>query len=138
MNNDYISKNRCSFLLRFHLILVCKYRRKLLSGNNISNDIKKLSTKIAEKHEVQIKYVETDKDHIHYMVETTPNINLSNFVRTLKQYTAYHIWQKYESYLSKCLWNERTFWSDDYFIASIGEVSSKTLKYYIENQSKKK
>lgn len=103
MNNDYTSKNRCSFLLRFHLILVCKYRRKLLSDNNISTDIKKLSSEIAEKHGVQIKHVETDKDHIHYMIETTPNINLSDFVRILKQYTTYHIWQKYENFLLQIL-----------------------------------
>lgn len=28
---------------------------------------------------------------------------------------------------------EKTFWSDGYFIASIGEVSSDTLNEYIEN-----
>jgi putative transposase len=137
MSNEYVSKNRCKFLLRYHLIFVCKYRRKLLGGNNVSSDIKKLSEEIANKHDVKIKYMETDKDHIHYMIETTPNINLSDFVRGLKQYTTYHIWEKYEPYLSKCFWHERTFWSDGYFIASIGEVSSQTLQYYIENQGKK-
>lgn len=97
-----------SFLLRFHLILVCKYRRKLLAGNNVSTDIKKLSAEIAERHRVQIKYVETDKDHIHYMIETTPNINLLDFVRVLKQYTSYHLWQKYSVCLSKVFWKEKT------------------------------
>lgn len=124
-------------MLRYHLIFVCKYRLKILAGNNISSDIKKLSFEIAERHNVEIKYVEVDKDHIHYMIETTPNINLSDFVRVLKQYTTYHIWRKYENYLSKCFWNEKTFWSDGYFIASIGEVSAETLKHYIENQGKK-
>lgn len=128
--------NRNKYLLRYHLIFVCKYRRKLLCGNNIATDIKKLSLDIATKHNVEIHYMETDKDHIHYMIETSPNINLSDFVRVLKQYTTYHIWQKYESYLSKCFWHERTFWSDGYFIASIGEVSSATLKHYIENQGR--
>lgn len=137
MSNEYISKNRCKFLLRYHLIFVCKYRRNLLASNNISSDIKKLSEEIANNHNVTIKYMETDKDHIHYMIETNPNINLSDFVRALKQYTTYHIWKKYEPYLSKCFWHERTFWSDGYFIASIGEVSSQTLQYYIENQGKK-
>ncbi|MGY3725544.1 transposase [Granulicatella balaenopterae] len=33
------------------------------------------------------KYVETDKDHIHYMIETRANINLSNLVKTIKSYT---------------------------------------------------
>lgn len=137
MDNNYRKGNHKKYLLRYHLIFVCKYRRKLLCGNNIATDIKKLSIEIAEKHNVMIHYMEVDKDHIHYMIETSPNINLSDFVRVLKQYTTFHIWQKYESYLSKCFWCERTFWSGGYFIASIGEVSSETLKNYIENQGKK-
>jgi len=70
------------------------------------------------------------------MIETTSNINLSDYVRTLKSYTTFHIWQKYSSYLSRCFWKERTFWSDGYFISSIGEVSRDTLKHFIENQGK--
>lgn len=74
--------------------------------------------------------------HIHYMIETTPDVRLSDYARVLKQYTAYHLWQKYGSWLSSIFWHERTFWSDGYFIASIGEVSSETLKTYIENQGR--
>lgn len=115
---------------------MCKYRKHLLTHNNIISDVKRLSAEIAEKHNVEIKYLEVDKDHIHYMIETTPDINLSDFVRVLKQYTSYYLWQKYSVYLSKVFWKEKTFWSDGYFIASIGEVSTKTLKHYIENQGK--
>lgn len=43
------------------------------------------------RHNVNIAYMETDKDHIHYMIETEPNINLSNLVRTMKSYTTYLI-----------------------------------------------
>ena len=102
MKNDYKHGNRNKFLLRYHLIFVCKYRKRVLNGNNIATDIKKLSLEIANKHNTDIQYMETDKDHIHYMIETTPNINLSDFVRVLKQYTTYHIWEKYKPYLSKC------------------------------------
>lgn len=41
---------------------------------------------------------------------------------------------KYPNYLSKCFWKERTFFSDGYFLASIGNVSQEILKEYIENQ----
>lgn len=51
--------------------------------------------------------MEVDKDHIHYMIETTPNINLSNLVRTMKSYITYHMWEKYPAYLSKCFWKEK-------------------------------
>jgi len=44
--------------------------------------------------------MEVDKDHIHYMIETRPNINLSDFVRTIKGYIVYHIWEKYSVYFT--------------------------------------
>ena len=74
---DWKSANHSKYLLQYHLILVCKYRKRLLSGNNISSDIKKLSIVICSRHDVMIRYMETDKDHIHYMIETKPNINLA-------------------------------------------------------------
>ena len=103
---------------------------------NIIADVKRLSLESCQKHNVTIHYMEVDKDHIHYMIETTPNINLSNLVRTMKSYITYHIWEKYPAYLSKCFWKEKTFFSDGYFISSIGNVSQETLKSYIENQGR--
>lgn len=131
---EWKSKNHSKYLLQYHLIFVCKYRKKLLSSNSISSDMKSLSKFICEKHNVIIKYMETDKDHIHYMIETEPNINLCDLVRTMKSYTTYHIWKKYHTYLSKCFWKEHTFWTDGYFVCSVGNVSEKILKEYIENQ----
>ena len=78
--------------------------------------------------------METDKDHIHYMIETEPTINLSNLARAMKSYTTYHIWKLHKVYLSNHFWKENTFWTDEYFICSIGNVSEKQLKNYIENQ----
>lgn len=133
MSNTYKSVSHNKYLLQYHLIFVCKYRRKLLVSPNIASDIKRLFLEYCQSHNVVIHYMEVDKDHIHYMIEITPNINLSNMVRTMKSYITYHIWKKYSAYLSKCFWMEKTFFSDGYFISSIGNVSQETLKNYIEN-----
>ena len=93
-----------------------------------------MGNEICQKHNVNIKYMEVDKDHMHYMIETRPNINLSDFVRTMKSYISYHIWEIYAPYLQKYFWKQRTFFTDGYFICSVGNVSEKTLKEYIENQ----
>ena len=90
------------YLLQYHLIYVCKYRKQLFSNKSITDGTKRLSNEICQKHKVNIKYMEVDKDHIHYMIETRPNINLSDFVRTMKSYITYHIWEIYEPYLRKC------------------------------------
>ena len=131
---DWKSVNHSKFLLQYHLILVCKYRKRLLSGNNISSYIKMLSLDICSRHKVDIRYMETDKDHIHYMIETEPTVRLSDIVKALKSYTTFHIWEKYNNYLRKCFWKERTFWTDGYFICSVGNVSEETLRKYIEKQ----
>ena len=128
------SASHNKYLLQYHLIYVCKYRKHLLVSKNIADDVKRLSNEICQKHRVNIKYMEVDKDHIYYMIETRPNINLSDFVRTMKSYITYHMWEIYEFYLRKCFWKERTFFTDGYFICSVGNVSEKTLKEYIENQ----
>ena len=61
-------------------------------------------------------------------------MNLSNEIRGLKAYTTYHMWQLYETYLSTQFWNERTFWSDSYCVASIGNVSEGVVLEYVRSQ----
>ena len=93
-----------------------------------------MSYEICKKHNIIIKEMETDKNHIHYMIETEPTISISKIVNLLKSYTTFHIWEKHSNFLSGHFWKERTFWTDGYFICSIGSVSEKTLKEYIKNQ----
>ena len=128
------SKNRHKYLLQYHIIFVCKYRKKLLMSKQISDDIKQFSYEICQKHKVIIRYMETDKDHIHYMIETEPTMSISKIVNLMKSYTAYHIWKRYPDYLRKHFWKEHTFWTDGYFVCSVGNVSEEMLRKYIENQ----
>ena len=128
------SRSHSKYLLQYHLILVCKYRKKLFKNVNISNLIKQLSYEICNKHCIKIKYMETDKDHIHYMIETEPTMSVSRIVNLMKSYTTHHIWERYPNYLRKHFWKEHTFWTDGYFVWSVGNVSEKMLKRYIENQ----
>lgn len=88
---NWNSNSHNKYLLQYHLIYVCKYRKQLLFNKDIARDTKRLSNVICKKHNVNIKYMEVDKDHIHYMIETRPNINLSDFVRTMKSYITYHM-----------------------------------------------
>lgn len=54
--------------------------------------------------------METDKDHIHYLIETEPTISISKIVNLMKSYTTYHIWQLHQKYLTTFL--ERTYLLD--------------------------
>ena len=39
-----------------------------------------------------------------------------------------------KNYLRKHFWKEHTFWTDGYFVCSVGNVSEEMLRKYIENQ----
>lgn len=131
-NPNYKSKNHSKFILTYHIIFVCKYRKKLLI--KYGEDIKQILFDISRNYDFEIKEMETDKDHIHLMIESVPKISPLQIVRVLKQQSTIVIWGMYRKELRKYYWKENTFWTDGYFISTIGEVSSKTLKYYIQNQ----
>lgn len=122
--------------LNYHLVLVCKYRKKLLEHKDLINSIWKLSRGYFQKHEIICHAIGTDKDHIHYVLEMTPTMNLSNEIRGLKSYTTFHMWELYERYLSYHFWKERTFWSDGYYVATIGQVSSDVVLNYVKSQGR--
>ena len=114
------SKNRHKYLLQYHIIFVCEYRKKLLVSKRILDDTKQFSHDICQKHHVIIGYMETDKDHIRYMIETASTMPVSKIVNLMKSYTAYHIWESHPNYLQKYFWKEHTFWTGGYFACSVG------------------
>ena len=76
------------------------------------------------KDKVIIRYMETDKDHIHYMIETEPTMSIGKIVNLMKSYTTYHIWKKYPEYLRKHFWKEHTFCTTD-ILSAVYEVFQK-------------
>ena len=134
--NVEIKKQTQIFVTVSYYFRMQEYRKKLLMSKQISDDIKQFSYEICQKHKVIIRYMETDKDHIHYMIETEPTMSISKIVNLMKNYTTYHIWKRYPDYLRKHFWKEHTFWTDGYFVCSVGNVSEEILRKYIENQGK--
>ena len=47
---------------------------------------KQLSYKICRKHHVIIRYMEINKNHIHYMIETEPTMSISKIVNLMKSF----------------------------------------------------
>jgi putative transposase len=133
MDNRYNHRNRRKYSLKVHIVLVTKYRKRLLNGN-IADDVKQKIYDITNSRDQEIIAMETDKDHIHFLLSYDTTDRVSDIVATIKQQTTYYLWQKYGILLSKQYWKKKIFWSDGYFACSIGEVSSATIQKYIETQ----
>ena len=133
MDDRYNRYNRRKYSLKVHIVLVTKYRKQLLRGS-IADDVKQKILDIANANGYEIIAMETDKDHIHFLLSYDTTDRVCNIVKTVKQQTTYYLWQKYDSFLPKQYWKKKIFWSDGYFACSIGEVSSATIQKYIESQ----
>ena len=90
--------------------------------------------KIESTSDFIIDEMEVDVNHLHLMVTSKPNLSPTQIVRKLKQESTICIWKLFQKELEKQFWKEKTFWTDGYFASSIGEVSTETLRLYIQNQ----
>ena len=133
MDNRYNHHNRRKYSLKVHMVLVTKYRKQLLK-DTIADDIKQKIFNICNSNDWNIITMETDKDHIHFLISYDTTDRVCDIIKLIKQQTTYCLWLKYSSFLSKQYWKKRIFWSDGYFACSIGEASSATIQKYIESQ----
>ncbi len=86
--HGYISTNRSKHNLKAHIILVCKYRKKLLKGD-LNNFIKAKIDEISESGEFIILAMESDMDHIHLMIQYLPRVSISYIIQKIKQITTF-------------------------------------------------
>lgn len=119
--------------LLYHIIFVTKYRRKCLEG--MHDDVIASFRGAESKSDFVIKTIESDKDHVHMLIEFKPSLSIEQVVRRLKQLTTHDLWLKDGVYLKRFYWSRnRHLWTNGYFCSTIGDVSEEVVKRYIENQ----
>jgi putative transposase len=96
--------------------------------------MKQIILDIPKISNLTIGVMETDKDHIHMLLNIIPTHSVSSIVNRIKSISTNRIWKLHWSILKRNFWKENTFWSDGYFVCSIREANPDTIKKYIENQ----
>jgi putative transposase len=133
MSKKYHSGSHCRYLLKVHLIFVTKYRKKIIA-NAFEDEIKQIMFDISKESDFAIEIMETDKDHIHFLIDYPPNIAISSIVNRLKSMSTVRVWKKFKTYLKNHYWKEKKLWHDGYFCCSTGDASTDTIKKYIKEQ----
>jgi putative transposase len=132
--DKYHHASHSKYLLKVHLVFACKYRKKLFNNSELDASLKEIVADIAANSDFDLIVMETDKDHVHLMVDYPPTLSVFQIVRRLKSLTTRRLWERHEDILQWFFWKERTFWSDGYFACSTGDASAETIKKYIEEQ----
>lgn len=129
----YEHYGHCKTRIRYHIILITKYRRKCL------DPIKELvfeSFRYTEQHsDLKIHCMNIDNDHIHLLVSFPPKYSISQTISRLKQCSTNFLYRSENEYFKKFYWRrKRVLWSESYFCSTIGSISENKVLEYINNQ----
>ncbi|ACV61794.1 transposase IS200-family protein [Desulfofarcimen acetoxidans DSM 771] len=123
------------FLLTYHLILVVKYRRKVIN-DTIANRIKEIGEYIAPKYNISFLEYNHDKDHTHILFKAHPNTEISKYINAFKSASSRLIKKEFPE-VRKQLWKEY-FWSQSFCLLTTGGAPIEAIKKYIETQGEKR
>ena len=128
------SNNHSVFLLHYHLVLVVKYRRKVIN-DTISSRLKEIFEYVSPSYNITLHEWNHDQDHLHVLFKAHPNSELSKFINAYKSASSRLI-KKEQAQVRKFLWKEY-FWSRSFCLLSTGGAPIEVIKRYIESQGEK-
>ena len=128
------SNNHSVFSMHYHLIMVVKYRRKVID-DMISARLREMFAYIGTPYKIKIEAWNHDIDHIHVMFSAEPKSELSRFINAYKSASSRLIKKEFPQ-IRKFLWKEM-FWSRSFCLLTTGGVTMDTIRQYIDSQGEK-
>ena len=128
------SNNHSVFMLQYHLVLVTKYRKRVIN-DTISVRLREIFDYIASNYNISVEEWNHDEDHVHILFRAHPNSELSKFINAYKSASSRLI-KKENPSLRRHLWKEM-FWSRSFCLVTTGGVSADVIRRYIQTQGEK-
>ena len=132
----YIHKSHNVSVLLYHLVCVAKYRQ-IVFDNSVDKELKKVCLDIVKRYEIHFIEIGTDKDHVHFLIQSVPIYSPTKVARIVKSITARQIFKRMPEVKAE-MWGGG-FWTDGYFINTVGKNRTETaVKQYIKEQGREK
>ncbi len=130
--NEYRRTNTTVSLINYHFVFCPRYRRKIFLNTDVEKRFKELVREVCEEIQIQIVAIECDKDHTHMFLNTPPTLSPSDIMAKIKGATSKKLREEFPH-----LQHLPSLWTRSYFVSTAGNVSSETIKRYVENQKKR-
>ena len=123
------------YSIQYHIVWCVKHRHKILTSK-IEKSLIKILNKIAEDNEFSITEINADLDHIHLLIECTPQHYIPDMIKALKGVSARLLMKEYGVILKKKLWGGH-LWNPSYFILTVSENTEEQIRNYIKSQKER-
>lgn len=131
MNNEYCHKATSVSMINYHIVFCPRYRRKIFLIDGLEDRFKELVAQICERNDFKLIALECDKDHCHLFVNTPPTFSAADVVRIVKANTARVLLKEFKAFAKT-----QNLWTRSHFVSTAGNVSSETIRRYVESQKK--
>ena len=119
------------FKIQYHIVWCVKYRRSVLCGE-IETALKEELQICANDLGFQIVAMECMPDHVHLLIDCSPQHYIPTIIKILKGNTARRLFLKYPS-LKEQLWDGH-LWNPSYFVTTVSENTASKIEEYIQHQ----
>ena len=129
---DHLLKSHNKTLIIFHLVCPVKFRRDIFTSGNEAT-FKSVCLELGLRYEYKFLEIGIDGDHVHFLIQTIPNIQIARMVQTIKSITAREMFRR-QPEVKKFLWGGE-FWTDGYYLNTVGQYGNlKMLENYVKKQ----
>jgi len=116
----------------YHFVFPAKYRKSVFT-ETVDNKLVEVCKEIQDRFGIAFLEIGTDKNHVHFLIQSSPTYSPTKIVTIVKSLTAREILKDCPE-VKKKLWGGE-FWSDGYFVSTVGQYSNENaIARYIKNQ----
>ncbi len=95
--------------------------------------MKSVCLEIEKRYDIKFLEIGTDKDHVHFLLQSVPSYSVTKIVTMIKSVSARELFRRCP-HVKKQLWGGE-FWSDGYFASSVGKHGDEAMiAKYVKNQ----
>ena len=129
---DESSLSHTRWKCQYHIVLVPKYRRKVVYGK-LRKDIGAILRRLCDYKHVEIIEAHEMPDHIHMLLSIPPSICVSEFMGYLKGKSTLMIFERHAQLKYK--YGRRVFWAKGYYVSTVGGNKAAIQKYIGEQET---
>jgi REP element-mobilizing transposase RayT len=131
-----IRKSHTVSILVYHFVCPAKYRRAVID-EKVDQVLKEVCLEIPTRYQIEFLEIGTDKDHVHFLVQSVPSYSPTKIITMIKSLTARELFARVAS-VKKQLWGGE-FWTDGYYVGTVGQhATEEVIQQYGRNQGQEK
>ncbi len=132
--SEFIHKSHNVSVLLYHFVCPAKYRRVVFT-EAIDQTLKEVCLEISKRYEIEFIEIGTDKDHVHFLIQSIPMNSPSKIIQAVKSITAKEIFRLHPE-VKQQLWGGE-FWTKGYYVNTVGRHGDEnSIQAYVKSQGK--